>query len=63
VALRTPQRWGPTGKLNTEKGERGGVPPPQPNRAGERCISSSAGPRAKPRQKTDLVKFEIENTS
>jgi len=33
-ALRTPQRRGPTGKLDAEEGERGGegCPPPQPNR-------------------------------
>ena len=62
-ALRTPQRRGPTGKLDAEEGERDGEGCPLPNQlygSGERCISSSAGSGAKPPQKTDLVKFEIE---
>ena len=31
-ALRTPQRRGPTGKLDAEEGEMGGMSPPQPTR-------------------------------
>jgi len=48
----------------TPKRERGAgrVVPSPINWSGERCISSSAVSGAKPRQKTDLVKFEIENT-
>ena len=45
-ALRTPQRRGPTGKLDAEEEERGGelCRPPQPNGgSGERFIRSSAG--------------------
>ena len=39
-ALRTPQRRGPTGKLDAEEGERGGrgVPLPSQVKAWERCI-------------------------
>jgi len=33
-ALRTPQRRGPTGKLDTEEGERGGEGCPLPNQIG-----------------------------
>jgi len=33
-ALRTPQRWGPTEKLDTEEEERGGRGCPLPNQIG-----------------------------
>ena len=61
-ALRTPQHRGPTGKLDAEEGERGGEGCPLPNQLGiwGALYKLLAGSGTKPRQKTDLVKFEIE---
>jgi len=53
-----PQRRGPTGKLAAEGGE--GCPLPNQLGVSGALYKLLGGLRAKPRQKTDLVKFEIE---
>jgi len=65
-ALRTPQRRGPTEKLDVEETEigMGGVSPSPANYgSAERCISYSTHSSAEPQQKKDLVKLELENAS
>ena len=63
-ALRTPQRRGPTGKLDAEEEGVGGVSLSPANYGSWRTLFKFLiGDRAKSRQKTDLVKFELENAS